>query len=125
MKVDKRFFSVGLSILLSSLLVILLVNPGMAGTSETQMTGVYEEGTVVVPYEGSSAWAAESDEEYKESEDQEQSEEMATEEEGSGYESAPSDEEHGYSSEESPDEESMHMNPHEDDDLAHAPKTDE
>jgi hypothetical protein len=113
---------------MSSLLVILLVNPGIAGTSDTQMTGVYEESTTVSPYEASNAWAAESDEEseyqeQKESEYQEQSEE-ATEEEGSGYENAPSDEEHGFSNEESSDEESMHMTPQEEDDLAHAARSD-
>jgi hypothetical protein len=124
MKVNRRFWAAGLCILLSSLVFVFLANVGPASGSDTETTEMHEEGAV---HETSDAWAAESEEEYKEGEGQEQFREEVSEEgeEGVGYQDAPSDEEDEPISEESSDEESMHMNAHEEDDLAHAPRADE
>ncbi|MDY6839596.1 MAG: hypothetical protein SWH78_16655 [Thermodesulfobacteriota bacterium] len=122
MKVNKRLLAASLCILLSSLVFVFMANVGPARASDTQPAQMDEEDAAGSLFETADAWAAESEEEYKEDEDQEPfREEMSEEgEEGSEYENAPSGEEYESYTQEPSDEESSHMPPQGDDDLAQA-----
>jgi len=120
MKVTKGVLATSFCVLLSSLMFVFMANMGPAQASDTQTTGAYEEDTAGSLHETSEAWAAESEAEYKEGEDQERYREEMSEEaaEGSEDENAPSGEEHESYTQEPSDEESSPMPPQGDDDLA-------